>query len=59
MTYKIVEKTMYGNMPLCEDGVFSLGGKVKQFNTKAEASAFIIKFLPWTVGDYVVKEVDQ
>ncbi len=60
MKYKIIQRTIYGNLPLREDGYFSLGGNVRQFNTKGEAAAFIVKHLH-AVGmvDYVVKEVDE
>lgn len=47
MMYKIMEDTKFGSIPV--HGIF---------NSKANAAAFIIKYLPWTSNHFWIKEVD-
>jgi hypothetical protein len=60
MSYKIIQRIGDERRALKKDGTFFNYGKVKQFDSKGEAVAFMIRYLKGEhMGDYVIEEVTR
>ena len=61
MSYKIIQRIGDERRSLKEDGTFFNYGKVKKFDSKAKAVAFMIRHLKgeFIMGDYEIDEVTK